>query len=126
MTDCLDVSSRTVQLSLLSISYGNGTAGNGIRGTSNFNFTGSITDSYGGSITKKPTINRVEPTGGGSGREDVASIKFRAPRSYANQNRCVAKDDYAAIVKDIYPAIDDIFVYGGEELEIPSSVVSLL
>ena len=97
----------------------NGTAGNGIRGASNFNFAGSVTDSYGGAITVRPTISRVDVTGGGSGREDVAAIKFRAPRSYANQNRCVAKDDYAAIVKDIYPAIDDIFVYGGEELETP-------
>lgn len=97
----------------------NGTAGNGIRGASNFNFAGSVTDSYGGAITTKPTISRVDVTGGGSGREDVSAIKFRAPRSYANQNRCVAKDDYAAIVKDIYPAIDDIFVYGGEELETP-------
>ena len=96
-----------------------GSVGNGIRGTNSFNFSGSITDSYGGAITDKPVVDRVDQTLGGSGREDVASIKFRAPREYAAQNRCVSTDDYAAIVKRVYPAIDDIFVYGGEELEDP-------
>lgn len=96
-----------------------GSVGNGIRGTNSFNFSGTVSDSYGGAITDKPVVDRVEPTLGGSGREDVASIKFRAPREYAAQNRCVSTDDYAAIVKRVYPAIDDIFVYGGEELEEP-------
>lgn len=96
-----------------------GRIGNGIRGENSFNFGGTITDSYGGSITDKPVIDRVDPTLGGSVREDVASIKFRAPREYAAQNRCVSTDDYAAIVKRVYPAIDDIYVYGGEELETP-------
>ena len=96
-----------------------GAFGNGIRGTSTYNFSGTVTDSFGGAITIKPTVTRVEPTLGGSGREDVASIKFRAPRSFAAQNRCVSNQDYAALVKQFYPAIDDIYVYGGEELETP-------
>ena len=96
-----------------------GELGNGIRGTSAFNFSGRVIDSYGGAVTGKPTVSEVGTTLGGSTREDVASIKFRAPREYAAQNRCVTNSDYAALVKRFYPAVDDIYVYGGEELDTP-------
>ena len=96
-----------------------GTIGNGFRGTTNFNFTGNVVDSFGTPITLKPTISRLEPTQGGSTREDVASIKFRAPREYAAQNRAVSREDYASLIKRIYPAIDDIYIFGGEELTPP-------
>ena len=96
-----------------------GEFGNGVRGTSNYNFTGRVVDSYGGNVNVRPTTTYVEMSNGGSGREDISSIKFRAPRQFATQNRCVVADDYAAMVRRFYPAIDDIHVYGGEELEIP-------
>ena len=96
-----------------------GEVGNGVRGTSNYNFTGRIIDSYGGAVTVRPTVTYAETSNGGASRETISSIKFRAPRTFATQNRCVVADDYAAMVRRFYPAIDDIYVYGGEELEIP-------
>ena len=35
------------------------------------------------------------------------------------QNRCVVAEDYETIVRRIYPSADDIYVFGGDELEIP-------
>jgi hypothetical protein len=96
-----------------------GTIGNGIKTSDTFNFSGRVIDSYGGPVTMKPTISRFDPTQGGSGREDIASIKFRAPRAFAAQNRAVSSDDYESLIKQVYPAIDDVFVYGGEELTPP-------
>lgn len=96
-----------------------GEVGNGIRGTGNFNFSGVVRDSFGTPVTTKPTITSVDPTQGGTGREDIASIKFRAPRDFAAQNRAVSKDDYSSLVKRAYPGIDDIYVFGGEELDPP-------
>ena len=51
--------------------------------------------------------------------EDVTSIKNRAPKFYASQNRCVISEDYETLVKEIYPGVDDIYVYGGENLTPP-------
>ena len=77
------------------------------------------TDSNGTALVTRPSVTNFPSTGGGAELEDIGSIKFRAPKSYSAQSRCVVEDDYKALIKDIYPAIDDIYVYGGEELDIP-------
>ena len=96
-----------------------GVSGNGVSGTSNFNFIGTVEDSFGAIINTEPTVSSVSTTEGGAEREGVASIKFRAPREYASQNRAVIAEDYDALIRNIYPAVDDLYVFGGEELEIP-------
>ena len=58
-------------------------------------------------------------TNTGSAAEDVSSIKLRAPRYYEAQNRCVTEDDYETIVRQIFPAVEDIYVFGGETLDEP-------
>ena len=104
----------------------NGSFGNGVQGVNNFGFVGNIFDSYKTPITNSATITSVDPSNGGSELESVPSVKFRAPKYHGSQNRCVTAEDYEAIVRKIYPAVDGIYVYGGETLEIPCMVGCLL
>ena len=91
---------------------------NGIQNIGNIVFVGGIYDSYGTRISNRVSVNTVETSFGGAKIEDESSIKFRAPKFYASQNRCVISDDYETIIRKIYPGVDDIYVYGGEQLPI--------
>ena len=97
----------------------NGSAGNGVQGENNFSFIGNLFDSNKTRITPPATINSIDTSNGGSDIEEVPSIKFRAPKYHGAQNRCVTAQDYEAIIRQIYPAVEGIYVYGGETLEIP-------
>ena len=92
---------------------------NGITAVNNFSFTGRLIASTGQAINSNATIQAASNTFGGSSIESVQSVKFRAPRYYSAQNRAVVANDYDTLIRQIYPAIDDIYVYGGEELAIP-------
>jgi len=107
--------------SIINLSYivSGGYIGNGVRGSDKYTFIGSAMDSSGSLITSIPNVLSMTTSEGGSDIEDVSSIKFRAPRSYAAQNRCVVSEDYEILVRNIFPAADDIYVYGGEELPQP-------
>jgi len=96
-----------------------GSAGNGIRPTNDFFFIGRTIDSNDAAVTIRPTVTSMSTSDGGSEVEDVSSIKFRAPRNYATQSRCVIAEDYSTVIRNIYPAVDDIHVFGGEELDEP-------
>ena len=96
-----------------------GELANGIVAANNFQYTGRTIASNGQVINAKATINAASVTFGGSSIESVESIKFRAPRDYAAQNRAVVTGDYDTLIRKIYPSVDDIYVYGGEELDIP-------
>jgi len=92
---------------------------NGVQGTDNFRFIGNVVDSEGATVVFDPTVTAVTKSDGGSSIESVNSIKFRAPREYSAQNRCVVAEDYETIIRKVFPPVDDIYVYGGETLEIP-------
>jgi hypothetical protein len=51
----------------------------------------------------------------GSEREDLESIKFYSPRHFATQNRSVTKDDYVTLIRNNFPQIKTVGVYGGED-----------
>ena len=51
--------------------------------------------------------------------EENSSIKFNAPKRYSSQNRTVTVDDFKSIVRSIYPNIQSIRVWGGEENDPP-------
>ena len=97
----------------------NGELANGIQGLSNFSYVGKTIDSYGNTTKSRPTIFNAERTHGGQDIESASSVKFRAPKFYEAQNRCVVDTDYVALIRKIYPAVDDIYVYGGEQKDIP-------
>ena len=56
---------------------------------------------------------------GGADIESVDKIKFQAPKMFAAQDRAVTADDYGTIVRNLYPAVSDIIVFGGEENDPP-------
>ena len=97
----------------------NGELANGIQGLNNFTYIGKTVDSYGISVSTRPSVFSVEKTQGGQDIESASSVKFRAPKFYEAQNRCVVGNDYSSLVRKIYPAVDDIYVYGGEQKTIP-------
>ena len=51
--------------------------------------------------------------------EPVESVKYYAPRLYAAQHRAVTANDYEAIIPSIYPNIESVSAYGGEDLNPP-------
>lgn len=83
--------------------------------TSQLKFVGTIT---GDSAAISPTNIAVTPlstkTDGGSEFESIKSIKYRAPRYYASQQRAVVNSDYESILQNIYSNADLIRVIGGE------------
>lgn len=98
------------------------TSGQEANGITNFKFsgivkgvpgTGSPTNVTYGDITYK-LITKVSD--GGSAFETPRSIKFRAPRSYAAQERAVTISDYESIIQRIYPNTNLVRVIGGENL----------
>lgn len=56
---------------------------------------------------------------GGSNFEDIASIKYRAPRYFAAQERAVTISDYESLIMQIYGNADLVKVVGGELLDPP-------
>ena len=91
----------------------NGPASNGVK---TFIFSGVLENAQGVS----PTNVTVNITGsvassGGEDIESTAKIKFNAPKSYGAQDRAVTAQDYAAIVREIYPSTSDIIIFGGED-----------
>lgn len=55
----------------------------------------------------------------GSDRESVEDIKFFAPKSIQTQERAVTKSDYEILLKQRFPSIQAISVYGGDEIDPP-------
>jgi len=98
----------------------NGVATNG---ASKFKFNGILNDEN-GNVIQQPFANSSLTTksiaSGGADIEGIDKIKYNAPKYYGSQNRAVTANDYKAIVRNIYPAVSDIIVFGGEEQEPPS------
>jgi len=89
-------------------------------GVGDFIFTGNFSDNNGDIVqTETPFITTDEPSSGGKPIEEVSSIKKFAPRVYASQNRAVTSADYESLIPLIYPEVESISVFGGEELDPP-------
>ena len=65
------------------------------------------------------TITTIAKSDGGTDRESIESIRFFAPKSIQIQDRAVTESDYEIILKNQFPEIQAISVYGGEELTPP-------
>ena len=102
---------------VVSMSYivTNGTATNGAK---TFTFNGLMEDENGTTITLPFSVSSISTTSiasGGADIETIDKIKYNAPKFYNSQNRAVTGNDYKAIVRNLYPAISDVIVFGGEE-----------
>ena len=104
--------SNVVQISYI---VTNGPVSNGAR---TFTFNGIMEDENGAAITLPfsiDTLNTKSIAAGGADIENIKKIKYNAPKYYGSQNRAVTANDYKAIVRNIYPAVSDVIVFGGEE-----------
>ena len=94
-----------------------GREGNGVR---RLVFSGTVTDED--NITEQDVRTTIIPqfaSQNGDDIEDVRSVRYYAPRLYSSQHRAVTANDYEAIVPSVYPNIESISAFGGEELTPP-------
>jgi hypothetical protein len=92
------------------------TAGAESNGAKTFTFSGTLVNQSGNNpATVTAAVSTVTPASGGTAAESVDKIKFTAPKMFAAQDRAVTAGDYGAIVRNLYPAVSDIIVFGGEE-----------
>ena len=92
-------------------------------GAKTFTFNGLMEDENGSSITVPFSVSNISTSSIASGGTDIESIdkiKYNAPKLYGSQNRAVTTNDYKAIVRNLYPAVSDIIVFGGEDQEPPA------
>ena len=90
-------------------------------GASEFSFQGTFSNQVGALIQPNDnvTVTTVQSSSNGAEVEDLASIKYFAPRIYSAQYRAVTPRDYEAIIQTIYPKTESVAVVGGEELDPP-------
>ena len=97
----------------------NGPASNGVK---SFSFNGRVENADGVSpASPTVTINAsaTVAAAGGENIETLDKIKYTAPRAYAAQNRAVTSNDYDALIRNIYPAVSDTIIFGGEDQDPP-------
>ena len=93
------------------------TNGSSTNGAKTFIFNGILEDENKSGITVPYTtsITTVNAANGGAAIESIEKIKYNAPKSFGAQNRAVTSNDYKSIVRDLYPAVSDVIVFGGED-----------
>jgi hypothetical protein len=99
------------------------TNGDSTNGAKIFTFNGLLVDENNTPVTVPfgiTTLTTKNIASGGAAIESIDKIKFNAPKFYGSQNRAVTSNDYKAIVRNLYPAVSDIIVFGGEEQEPPA------
>ena len=92
-------------------------------GAKDFTFSGVLKDSSNNTnypFTTSINSSATVAANGGNEIEGIKSIKYNAPKYFGTQDRAVTAGDYAAIVRNVYPAISDIISFGGEEQEPPA------
>ena len=95
------------------------TDGEDANGAKTFSFSGIVTNKSGSQFQFTPTVTTSVAAQGGAEIESVSSIKYSAPKTFAAQDRAVTSDDYASIVRKVYPATSDIITFGGEQDDPP-------
>jgi hypothetical protein len=90
-------------------------------GASEFSFVGNITNQDGAAINSS-LIGLVSTNGksrDGDDIESISSIKYFAPRIYSSQYRAVTSSDYESVLSYIYPNVESVTAFGGEEMNPP-------
>ena len=104
---------------IVTVSYivTNGRLGNDAK---NFSFVGILEDDQGLSVTTGISlISTTNKASMGDDIEETSSIKYLAPRIYSSQYRAVTASDYSGIIPFVYPNVESVTAYGGEELDPP-------
>ena len=92
-------------------------------GASEFSFVGNITNQDGAAINSSliGLVSTDEKSRDGDDIESISSIKYFAPRIYSSQYRAVTSSDYESVLGYIYPNIESVTAFGGEEMSPPRS-----
>jgi len=105
--------------SIIEVSYLR-TAGPESNGVRTFVFSGVLENPDGVSPNVfDVTINSTVAASGGEELESTEKIRYNAPKAYGTQDRAVTAQDYAAIVRRVYPSTSDVLVFGGEDQDPP-------
>ena len=95
----------------------NGRAGNDAK---NFSFIGILEDDQSLSVTTGISVLQTKNKASmGDDIEEISSVKYLAPRIYSSQYRAVTASDYSGIIPFVYPNVESVTAYGGEELDPP-------
>lgn len=94
----------------------NGPATNGAK---TFVFNGIVNDKDNATYPLTVSVTSVTSASGGENIESIDKIKFNAPKYFGTQDRAVTAQDYAAIVRKVYPSVADIITFGGESADPP-------
>ena len=90
-------------------------------GASEFSFVGNITNQDGAAINADliSLVSTDEKSRDGDEIESISSIKYFAPRIYSSQYRAVTASDYESVLGYIYPNVESVTAYDGEEMSPP-------
>lgn len=66
-------------------------------------------------VSQQPAVSVLAKSYGGTDDESLDSIRRNAPLRYQSQGRAVTTSDYYPVIKDIFPNIKSVSVWGGEE-----------
>lgn len=88
--------------------------GSGGNGAKLFSLADSISE------VDSATITESTQSTGGADIEDIDSIRVTAPGFFQRANRAVTAEDYASVVKELFPSAVDVTAFGGEDLENPA------
>ena len=97
------------------------TGGREGNGANEFSFIGNVVDQDGAVIdaTNFSLVTTDENSRDGDDIESISSIKYYAPRIYSSQYRAVTASDYESVLGYIYPNVESVTAYGGEEMNPP-------
>ena len=99
------------------------TSGDAANGASNFTFSGQLvqrTEGKDKNVTSGiSAITTLQAAEQGDDIESIDTIKYLAPRVYASQYRAVTANDYSSLIPFLYPNVESVSAYGGEELDPP-------
>jgi hypothetical protein len=96
------------------------TDGKGGNGPSNFSFSGNIVSNTNSNLSGNASIivtNTIASNG--DDIQSAESVRYYAPRVYSSQYRAVTAADYEALLPSVFPNIESVTAYGGEELSPP-------
>jgi len=96
------------------------TSGPSGNGASNFTFSGRLKDNNLFDITSGISLLTTQSKSeSGDDIESVDSIKYFSPKVFASQYRAVTSNDYKALIPYVYPNVESVNAYGGDELDPP-------
>jgi len=97
------------------------TGGKSGNGAANFSFIGNVINQDGATIDASnfSLVTTNENSRDGDDIESISSIKYYAPRIYSSQYRAVTSSDYESVLGYIYPNVESVSAFGGEEMSPP-------